>query len=53
VSVDLPTSGRDTHHPFGGFADSGSPFQEQSLEGLRFDTRMKIVAMGHSVGGVP
>jgi alpha-ketoglutaric semialdehyde dehydrogenase len=50
VSVNLPTSGWDVHHPFGGFADSGSPFKEQGLDGLRFYTRVKTVAMGHSAG---
>jgi alpha-ketoglutaric semialdehyde dehydrogenase len=48
VSVNLPTSGWDVHHPFGGFGLSGSPFKEQGLEGLRFYTRVKTVAMGHS-----
>ena len=45
VSVNLPTSGWDIHHPFGGFADSGSPFKEQGLEALRFYTRVKTVAV--------
>jgi len=45
VSVNLPTSGWDVHHPFGGFLDSGSPFKEQGLEGLRFYTRVKTVAV--------
>jgi alpha-ketoglutaric semialdehyde dehydrogenase len=52
VSVNLPASDWDVHHPFGGFADSGSPFKEQGLEGLRCYTRVKAVAIGHSVGGV-
>jgi acyl-CoA reductase-like NAD-dependent aldehyde dehydrogenase len=45
VSVNLPTSGWDVHHPFGGFLDSGSPFKEQGLEALRFYTRVKTVAV--------
>jgi alpha-ketoglutaric semialdehyde dehydrogenase len=45
VSVNLPTSGWDIHHPFGGFGDSGSAFKEQGLEGLRFYTRVKTVAV--------
>ena len=47
VSVNLPTSGWDVHHPFGGFRDSGSAFKEQGLEGLRFYTRVKTVATRH------
>jgi aldehyde dehydrogenase (NAD+) len=45
VSVNLPTSGWDVHHPFGGFADSGSPFKEQGSPGLRFYTRIKTAAV--------
>lgn len=45
VAVNLPTSGWDVHHPFGGFGDSGSPFKEQGLEGLRFYTRVKTIAV--------
>ncbi len=45
VSVNLPTSGWDIHHPFGGFLDSGSAFKEQGLESLRFYTRVKTVAV--------
>lgn len=45
VSVNLPTSGWDVHHPFGGFLDSGSAFKEQGLEALRFYTRVKTVAV--------
>jgi aldehyde dehydrogenase (NAD+) len=45
VAVNLPTSGWDVHHPFGGFGDSGSAFKEQGLEGLRFYTRVKTVAV--------
>jgi alpha-ketoglutaric semialdehyde dehydrogenase len=29
VAVNLPTSGWDVHHPFGGFRESGSAFKEQ------------------------
>ncbi len=45
VSVNLPTSGWDVHHPFGGFRDSGSPFKEQGSPGLRFYTRIKTTAV--------
>jgi aldehyde dehydrogenase (NAD+) len=45
VSVNLPTSGWDVHHPFGGFRDSGSPFKEQGAPGLRFYTRIKTSAV--------
>jgi aldehyde dehydrogenase (NAD+) len=45
VAVNLPTSGWDVHHPFGGFRDSGSPFKEQGLEALRFYTRVKTCAV--------
>jgi aldehyde dehydrogenase (NAD+) len=45
VAVNLPTSGWDVHHPFGGFKNSGSPFKEQGLEGLRFFTRVKTAAI--------
>jgi alpha-ketoglutaric semialdehyde dehydrogenase len=45
VSVNLPTSGWDVHHPFGGFRDSGSPFKEQGSSGLRFYTRIKAAAV--------
>jgi acyl-CoA reductase-like NAD-dependent aldehyde dehydrogenase len=44
VSVNLPTSGWDVHQPFGGFKESGSPFKEQGLEGLKFYTRVKMTA---------
>ncbi|MCG2624431.1 aldehyde dehydrogenase family protein [Arthrobacter sp. I2-34] len=47
ISVNLPTSGWDVHHPFGGFKDSGSAFKEQGLDGLRFYTRTKTAAIGH------
>jgi aldehyde dehydrogenase (NAD+) len=45
VSVNLPTSGWDVHHPFGGFRDSGSSFKEQGAPGLRFYTRLKTAAV--------
>jgi len=45
VSVNLPTSGWDVHHPFGGFRESGSPFKEQGSPGLRFYTRIKTSAV--------
>jgi alpha-ketoglutaric semialdehyde dehydrogenase len=45
VAVNLPTSGWDVHHPFGGFRDSGSPFKEQGAPGLRFYTRLKTAAV--------
>lgn len=45
VSVNQPTSGWDVHEPFGGFKESGSPFKEQGLEGLRFYTRVKTSAI--------
>jgi alpha-ketoglutaric semialdehyde dehydrogenase len=46
VAVNLPTTGWDVHVPFGGFGDSGSAFKEHGLEGLRFYTRVKSVALG-------
>lgn len=45
VSVNLPTSGWDIHHPFGGFKDSGSGYKEQGTEVLNFYTRVKTVAV--------
>jgi len=48
VSVNLPTSGWDVHHPFGGFRDSGSPFKEQGAPGLRFYTRLKTAAVRYT-----
>jgi len=45
VAVNLPTSGWDVHHPFGGFRDSGSAFKEQGGSGLRFYTRLKTAAV--------
>ncbi len=45
VSVNLPTSGWDVHHPFGGFRDSGPAFKEQGTPGLRFCTRLKTAAV--------
>jgi aldehyde dehydrogenase (NAD+) len=46
VAVNLPTSGWDVHHPFGGWKNSGSPFKEHGKHGLRFYTRVKTVALG-------
>ncbi len=48
VAVNLPTSGWDVHHPFGGFRDSGSAFKEQGVPGLRFYTRIKTAAVRHA-----
>jgi len=45
VAVNLPTSGWDVHHPFGGFKMSGSPFKEQGTEALNFYTRVKTCAV--------
>ena len=45
VAVNLPTTGWDVHLPFGGWKLSGSGFKEQGLEGLRFYTRLKTVAV--------
>jgi acyl-CoA reductase-like NAD-dependent aldehyde dehydrogenase len=45
VGINLPTSGWDVHQPFGGFGLSGSAFKEQGIEGLRFFTRLKSVAL--------
>lgn len=45
AAVNLPTSGWDVHHPFGGFKLSGSPFKEQGLEALNFYTRTKTCAV--------
>lgn len=45
VAVNLPTSGWDVHHPFGGFKDSGSPFKEQGTEALAFYTKTKTAAI--------
>jgi alpha-ketoglutaric semialdehyde dehydrogenase len=47
VAVNLPTSGWDVHHPFGGFRASGSPFKEQGPEALHFYTRVKTCAVRH------
>jgi aldehyde dehydrogenase (NAD+) len=51
VGVNLPTSGWDVHHPFGGFKESGSAFKEQGLDALRFYTRVKTAAVGHTKAG--
>jgi aldehyde dehydrogenase (NAD+) len=45
AAVNLPTSGWDVHHPFGGFRASGSPFKEQGREALHFYTRVKTCAV--------
>ncbi|WBB89886.1 aldehyde dehydrogenase family protein [Verrucosispora sp. WMMC514] len=45
VAVNLPTSGWDVHHPFGGFKASGSPFKEQGTEALHFYSRVKTCAV--------
>jgi alpha-ketoglutaric semialdehyde dehydrogenase len=45
VAINLPTSGWDVHHPFGGFRDSGSPFKEQGLEALHFYSRVKTYSV--------
>lgn len=45
VSINLPTTGWDIHHPFGGFKDSGSGYKEQGTEVLNFYTRVKTVAI--------
>jgi aldehyde dehydrogenase (NAD+) len=48
VAVNLPTSGWDVHHPFGGFRESGSAFKEQGSPGLRFYTRIKTAAVRYA-----
>lgn len=45
VSVNLPTSGWDIHHPFGGFKLSGSGYKEQGTEALGFYRRVKTAAV--------
>lgn len=45
VSVNLPTSGWDIHHPFGGFKMSGSGYKEQGFEALNFYRRVKTAAV--------
>jgi alpha-ketoglutaric semialdehyde dehydrogenase len=45
IAVNLPTTGWDVHMPFGGFRESGSAFEEQGLDALRFYTRTKTVAV--------
>jgi acyl-CoA reductase-like NAD-dependent aldehyde dehydrogenase len=45
AAVNLPTSGWDVHHPFGGYKLSGSPFKEQGLDALQFYTRVKTCAV--------
>jgi alpha-ketoglutaric semialdehyde dehydrogenase len=48
VAVNLPTSGWDVHHPFGGFRESGSPFKEQGIEALHFYSRAKTYAIKYT-----
>lgn len=48
AAVNLPTSGWDVHHPFGGFKLSGSAHKEQGLEALSFYQRIKTCAV-HAV----
>jgi alpha-ketoglutaric semialdehyde dehydrogenase len=48
VAVNLPTSGWDVHHPFGGFRESGSPFKEQGIEALHFYSRAKTYAVKYA-----
>jgi aldehyde dehydrogenase (NAD+) len=48
VAVNLPTSGWDVHHPFGGFRESGSPFKEQGVEALHFYSRAKTYAVKYA-----
>src|ERR1700689_3069396 len=48
VAVNLPTSGWDVHHPFGGFRDSGSAFKEQGAPGLLFCPRLKTGAVRYA-----
>ncbi|THV14864.1 aldehyde dehydrogenase [Nocardioides caeni] len=45
AAVNLPTSGWDVHHPFGGFKLSGSAHKEQGLEALHFYQRVKTCAV--------
>ena len=45
VSVNLPTSGWDIHHPFGGFKLSGSGYKEQGTEAFGFYRKVKTVAV--------
>ena len=45
VTVALPASGWNVHHPFRGFHDPGSPFEEQGAPGLRFYTGLKTAAV--------
>ncbi|SJN09718.1 Aldehyde dehydrogenase [Leucobacter sp. 7(1)] len=45
VAVNLPTSGWDIHHPFGGFKLSGSGYKEQGVEALSFYRRVKTAAV--------
>ncbi|WP_435769633.1 aldehyde dehydrogenase family protein [Nocardioides sp. SYSU DS0651] len=45
AAVNLPTSGWDVHHPFGGYKLSGSAHKEQGLEALHFYQRVKTCAV--------
>jgi alpha-ketoglutaric semialdehyde dehydrogenase len=49
VAVNLSTAGWDVHLPFGGFRESGSAFKEQGEQALQFYTRVKMVAMRHTM----
>ena len=49
IGVNLPTSGWDVHMPFGGFKMSGSGEKEHGLEGLRFYTRTKTIAVRYGL----
>jgi alpha-ketoglutaric semialdehyde dehydrogenase len=49
VAVNLSTAGWDVHLPFGGFRESGSAFKEQGEQALQFYTRVKMVAMRHTL----
>ena len=48
VAINLPTSGWDGHHPFGGFHESGSPSKEQGASGLRCRTRIKTAVVRYA-----
>jgi alpha-ketoglutaric semialdehyde dehydrogenase len=45
VRLQTELGGKNVHHPFGGFRDSGSAFKEQGSPGLRFYTRIKTAAV--------
>lgn len=46
IGINVPTSGWDVHHAFGGFKDSGTADKEQAFDGLRFYTEVKTIATG-------